>query len=41
MGKLNYICHLMQEKGVNIKGIKVIMEIEAKEEQDERGSGSF
>jgi MerR family transcriptional regulator, heat shock protein HspR len=35
VGKLTYICHLMQEKGVNIQGIKVIMEIEAKEESND------
>jgi len=35
VGKLNYIYHLMQEKGVNIQGIKVIMEIETKEESSE------
>lgn len=38
VGKLIYICHLMQEKGVNIQGIKVIMEIETKEETDDRYS---
>jgi len=36
VGKLNYICHLMQEKGVNIQGIKVILEIEAKEGPNDR-----
>lgn len=29
--KLEYIHYLMQEKGVNIKGIKIILEMEKKE----------
>lgn len=32
--KLTYICHLMQERGVNIKGIKVIMELDESEEDE-------
>jgi MerR family transcriptional regulator, heat shock protein HspR len=30
--QLNYIYHLMEEKGINISGIKMILEIEGKEE---------
>jgi MerR family transcriptional regulator/heat shock protein HspR len=32
--QLNYVYHLMEEKGINISGIKMILEIEGKEHEE-------
>jgi MerR family transcriptional regulator/heat shock protein HspR len=38
ISQLTYIYHLMEEKGVNIQGIKIIMEMEyVKEQKDDSG----